>query len=58
MDINTLLKERQETLQRQVERINALAEERQNLFNEALRVEGEIRMLKQLEAETCAPMPK
>jgi hypothetical protein len=58
MDIKNRLKERQDALQNLVERINALAGEREQLVQEALRMEGEIRLLKKLEAEKCEPTPK
>ncbi len=51
MDVDRKLKDKEAKLAHTVERINALAEERQQLLQEALRIEGEIRLLRQLKDE-------
>jgi hypothetical protein len=54
MDVKTRLDERLERQGQMVARINAVADERQRLIEEALRLEGEIRLLKTMEAEDRA----
>ncbi len=49
--IEARLEDTEAKLARTVERINALAEERQQSIQEALRLEGEVRLLKRLKDE-------
>jgi hypothetical protein len=48
MDYGALLEERKQKQRELVQRANALADERARLLEEALRLEGEIRLLKEL----------
>lgn len=50
MNASAMLKDAQERLQRTAEKINALEADKQEAFKEGLRIEGEIRLLKQMEA--------
>ena len=51
MNIEQQLKETQAKQQELVDRINALAEERQMLLEEVLRLGGEIRLLRKMKAD-------
>jgi hypothetical protein len=52
MKVDAMLKDAQDRLQRTADKINALEADKQEAFKEALRIEGEIRLLKQLTADS------